>query len=447
MQKIIAFLLRVFRTTPMYPFNALESPIDSRNIQLASIQTPVALPDSYETDMPVVELQVGGICVAEAIHKVKELYLKQKGIDINLSPEDLYAQCKLIDGIPNLQGTYPTIGAKVACNTGICSVDAFTSKNIDNIVASRFKYKLGGYAFVTADFNSVCQAIFQNKACIASFSIDSNWFIKIISKVVTSIGRHAVVLHGFNRTNKTVIGQNSWGSAWFGYIAGKLNTNIKPGHFEMLWSDYSDNNVSDIIVFTDIPDAVIQNVKAQAYQFITTMRFGSTGYEVQKLQERFGLKADGIFGNATRNAVITYQSIHGLSTDGVVGPAVRDVLNGTVSVKTKIDLWIEGITSMEGAKAIRNNPGNLRFIGQQYAVNDNGFCKFDTFQHGYDALKNKLIDACTGKSKVYHPEDTLYDFFAKYAPSSDGNNPKHYAEVVATHIRVTPDTQIKALLG
>lgn len=112
----------------------------------------------------------------------------------------------------------------------------------------------------------------------------------------------------------------------------------------------------------------------------------------------------------------------------------------------KIDKWCEAIKKMEGAKPSRNNPGNLRFVGQMFAVNDNGFCKFDTYQHGYNALKKLLVNACTGKSKVYHPTMTLYDFYNVYAPSSDGNNPKHYAEFVAKVIGVSPTIQIRELL-
>lgn len=113
---------------------------------------------------------------------------------------------------------------------------------------------------------------------------------------------------------------------------------------------------------------------------------------------------------------------------------------------SKIELWMSAITKMEGAKPYRNNPGNIRYIGQKYAVNDRGFCKFDTLQHGKDALKNLLVNACTGKSKVYKPEMNLYQFYSLYAPSSDGNSPKQYAEFVAKYIGVSPNIQIKELI-
>ena len=41
----------------------------------------------------------------------------------------------------------------------------------------------------------------------------------------------------------------------------------------------------------------------------------------------------------------------------------------------RLNRWIDAIKVMEGAKLERNNPGNLRYVGQAHAFNDNGFCK------------------------------------------------------------------------
>lgn len=437
------FLKNLFRTSPTYTLGAHESPVDIRNISTASFQTPVTLPDVYETVMPFVEQQGNKPkCVASGISKVGELYLKEHGIAVDLSDDDLYAECKKIDGIPDIDGTFPSIGAKVACNSGIASVEAFKTGNEALIAKSRAQYKLGGYAFPPVDFESICQAIYQNKAIVAAFEVDTNWFIGIITKILKSIGRHLVVLHGFKRNAGILIGQNSWGVEWIGRIAGMVNTNVKPGHFEMLWSDYADN-IFDIIAFADIPLELLENAKKQNYYFVNTLRKGSRGYEVQKLQERLEITADGIFGDGTKREVMRYQKANGLLVDGIVGPKMRESLNGKVS---KLDLWCEAIKRMEGAKPERNNPGNLRYRGQQYAVNDRGFCKFDTYEHGYSALRNLIIRACTGQISLYNPNGNLYQFYAVYAPDSDGNDSRHYAEFVAKFIGMSPETIIKDLL-
>ena len=103
----------------------------------------------------------------------------------------------------------------------------------------------------------------------------------------------------------------------------------------------------------------------------------------------------------------------------------------------------------KGSRSWRNsNPGNLRFAGQRLAVGkDHGnFCIFKTYEDGFTTLRNMITNAATGKSKVYAASDSLYAFFAKYAPAADSNQPREYAEIVARELAVSPTTQIKELL-
>lgn len=51
-----------------------------------------------------------------------------------------------------------------------------------------------------------------------------------------------------------------------------------------------------------------------------TLKLGSTGAEVRQLQQKLGIRADGIFGPITRRAVINFQKRKGLAADGIVGP-------------------------------------------------------------------------------------------------------------------------------
>lgn len=50
------------------------------------------------------------------------------------------------------------------------------------------------------------------------------------------------------------------------------------------------------------------------------LRRGLQGEPVRILQEHLGITADGVFGQATYNAVVKFQSDHGLSADGIAGP-------------------------------------------------------------------------------------------------------------------------------
>ena len=61
---------------------------------------------------------------------------------------------------------------------------------------------------------------------------------------------------------------------------------------------------------------------------MNTIRKGSKGEDVRKLQELLGITADGIFGPVTKAAVLAYQSANGLKADGVVGPLTWGKLTG-----------------------------------------------------------------------------------------------------------------------
>ena len=57
------------------------------------------------------------------------------------------------------------------------------------------------------------------------------------------------------------------------------------------------------------------------------LKIGCCGDEVTQIQLALGLKADGIFGKKTENAVIEFQKENGLFADGIVGEQTLDVLN------------------------------------------------------------------------------------------------------------------------
>lgn len=147
-----------------------------------------------------------------------------------------------------------------------------------------------------------------------------------------------------------------------------------------------------------------------------------------------------------------------LSTLVVLYNSLAEVLKKLIAVKkmekTNIQKWALSIQEHEGfytgSRSERNhNPGNIKYIGQKTATgkDKDGFAIFTTYQQGFDALCHQLTIACDGRSRVYRPDMTLYEFFAVYAPSSDNNDPKSYAEKVAKDIGVLPTIQIRFLLG
>lgn len=95
---------------------------------------------------------------------------------------------------------------------------------------------------------------------------------------------------------------------------------------------------------------------------------------------------------------------------------------------------------------LNKNPGNLRKWHTQTGT-AGGFAVFPTYEAGFAALKELVTRAATGKSTVYKPTDTIAQFFAKYAPSSDNNHPDTYARFVALRLGVEATTfQIKNLI-
>lgn len=182
-----------------------------------------------------------------------------------------------------------------------------------------------------------------------------------------------------------------------------------------------------------------------------TLQFRSRGQLVIQLQQFLNIQGffiitDGIFGYQTENAIKSYQKKNNLFVSGMADQEFISL----ITQKTRLDTWCLSIKDMEGYIAPcakypigtpawrNNNPGNIR--------SGNSFIKFSTYQDGYNALRNLLIRACTGQSKVYNANGTLYDFYALYAPTSDSNDPRGYAEKVAHDMGCTVDTIIKTLL-
>lgn len=345
-----------------YTLGSFESPIDVRNIALSSFQEKNEnLPVVYKTEMTAVRNQ-GQVpkCVASSVCEVAELYFKDKGINVNLSDDDLYAQCKEVDGIPSIPGTYPNIGAHVAYKKGIATIEAYESGDISKIEESRKKHKIGGYAFTARDYDSICQAIYKNKAVTASIAVDQNWFLGKIMKVIKAVGRHQTVLHGFDISMGTLKGMNSWGVGWIGKLGGLLSRDINPGHFELFWKDY-DSNIIDIIAYTDIPDEILKDAQSKKFYFFNNMKFGSRGQIVKELQKRLNEEGfncgtpDGVFGLKTMSAVKAYQKSKGLYADGSVGYNTRKALNGKVElVDALIQVESQGNDNAIGDKNLKD---------------------------------------------------------------------------------------------
>jgi hypothetical protein len=91
------------------------------------------------------------------------------------------------------------------------------------------------------------------------------------------------------------------------------------------------------------------------FVFTQTLRQGSRGYQVMRLQKVIGATPDGVFGPMTRASVMKYQAEHGLVADGIVGAKTRAVLNdyespliaAIIEVESGGDLFAVGDKTLE----------------------------------------------------------------------------------------------------
>ena len=94
--------------------------------------------------------------------------------------------------------------------------------------------------------------------------------------------------------------------------------------------------------------------------------------------------------------------------------------------------------SKEPLNIRNNNPGNLRFVGQEGASQgEGGFAKFETPQAGLDAMRNQ-IELDTQKRGL-----NLTQFLNKYAPPSE-NKTTNYIDFVVRKTGLDPSSPIPA---
>lgn len=78
------------------------------------------------------------------------------------------------------------------------------------------------------------------------------------------------------------------------------------------------------------------------------LKLGNRGNEVKALQEKLNLKADGIFGPLTEEAVKDFQRSNGLEVDGIVGANTLSKLNLSVNKRNIKELIVHCSATPEG---------------------------------------------------------------------------------------------------
>ena len=91
-----------------------------------------------------------------------------------------------------------------------------------------------------------------------------------------------------------------------------------------------------------------------------------------------------------------------------------------------------------GSRSFRNNnPGNLvcteyvkKYLGAIGCEKGGRFAVFRNYDEGFFALELFIFHAATDQLRSYRASMTIPQYFAKYAPSADNNNPAQYAAAV-----------------
>lgn len=268
-----------------HKLGALLNSKDNRDIPLVAVQAPVALPARFVTDIswiPVFNQEQNGSCVGHA-HALVHIYneYKETGKMEKLSPRYLYALSKRLDGIPSVQGTQPRITAKVMKDNG-CPHEGYCLNNnslphaeyikvVDNpqLNADAAIYKVGGFAFPAVNKDALKQAIVQNGLMPITISVGG--FSNPIPR--GSLGLHRVCVYGYD--GDRFFYRNSWGEQW------GADGN---GYF-----DWGQQDVIDPMVFTDIPDHILEEIKRKYKYFAESEVYNLKPELVQMLDLARGL--------------------------------------------------------------------------------------------------------------------------------------------------------------
>lgn len=136
-----------------------------------------------------------------------------------------------------------------------------------------------------------------------------------------------------------------------------------------------------------------------------TLKVGCTGEDVKELQKNLNLLGynagtpDGIYGNGTKDAVISFQKTYGLSADGIAGTNTLDAISTTVNRKNK-NILSKGQVSSD----VKDLQNNLISLGYLTGKADGVFGKNTenaviAFQKEYGLTPDGLVGSAT-KAKI-----------------------------------------------
>lgn len=344
-----------------YPTGAVLKEFDHRDIPVTAFEVRATKrPSKFRIDLSKIrgKNQLNwGSCVGQAETTTVEIQQVADGVEIDLSPRDLYGQCKLIDNIP-AQGTNPAFAAKIIASRGIATKEEVADDNTlpyeeyikttnsNSAILSR----QAGYATVPVSYSFIADQIAKGRAVsFTTFTTGVRFDLEPATPATYDDGAHRMTFIGYEDISDTdgiLEWVNSWGEVGTMIINGKDGT--KHGCNRILFSQWQ-SKLRDLQVYTDIPNKLIDAARAASkdfsYTFNINLKFGAKSDEVYKLQTALLLTGDfydqfygdqlqtNYFGKVTEKSVKRFQARAGLPVTGYFGPMTRSELNSQIAKK------------------------------------------------------------------------------------------------------------------
>lgn len=355
---------------------------DSRNIPMAVVAAAkgidvTAHPKKNITDtsmLPLEDQEDKGTCVGQAEGKGEEYRdYKETGKVTRVSKKFVYKHCKLKDGYSG-EGTYPEIAAGVLNEKGAPKVELVPDDNSvpyaeymkadvesPEILTEASARRVKGRAYVRT-LNELKTAIDTEGVFNASLQV-GDWSklpVKPTKKDGSNRGWHRILIKGYEDAKNgknddcKIYFRNSWGKNWSKGKTSFEKKLLKEGDGWFWWSEYQAANAfRDGMVYTDMPNEIIDYAKSQKYIFTRELQRGMTGTDVMELQKRlrnevafdggpcYGYAVNGkpyygtVFDEHTEEGVRRYQKTKGIASSGTpsttgygrVGPKTLKELN------------------------------------------------------------------------------------------------------------------------
>ena len=226
----------------------IPSPHDPRDFKPSDLGTGAPTPEKYSPDIANIPVYMQDQQPACGGHAGTTLYGILAALGTNLSPRFVYALCKKIDGIPDQQGTTGRAIMQVLQKYGVCTNDLFPNDTslpyaqyadwalIPNAAyVDALSRRIGAYAKLpTTDFQSVKDAIYQNKAVLILGQVGATWWtpswsatdILPLKAPNPVVGGHFWVDFGFDILPTDF--RNSWSDKWGDNGNGWYDENYSP---------------------------------------------------------------------------------------------------------------------------------------------------------------------------------------------------------------------------